>query len=85
MSETLGDKVRAVAVALLPPAPDKCQICAGDHPPELPHNQQSLYYQVRFQREHGRWPTWTDALEHCPPAIRAAWTEELRKRGIDVE
>jgi hypothetical protein len=54
------------------------------HTPESPHNQQSLHYQYKFHERHGRWPTWADALAHCPEAIRADWTAALKKRGIEV-
>lgn len=66
---------------MLPPAPGKCPECAADHAPEQPHNAQSLFYQMKFHGEHGRWPTWTDALAHCAEPVRKAWAEELRKRG----
>ena len=42
---------------LLPPAKDVCQECAVKHAPEEPHNKDSLYYQVKFHKEHGRYPT----------------------------
>jgi len=65
----------------LPPAPDVCQECAVKHAPEEPHNAQSLYYQYSFFAEHNRWPTWKDAVAHCPEEIKEAWTAELKKRG----
>jgi hypothetical protein len=71
-------------MTLFPPAPDVCQECAVKHRPDFPHNPQSLYYQYQFHGEHGRWPTWKDAMAHCSPEIQAAWTEELAKRGIKV-
>jgi len=46
------------AFGLMPAAPGTCPECAVDHPPELPHNQQSLFYQYKFYNDHGRWPTW---------------------------
>ena len=45
---------------------------------------QSLFYQMRFNLEHGRSPNWTDAMEHCTPELRAAWTEGLVAAGVDV-
>jgi hypothetical protein len=62
---------------LLPCAPDKCQECAVDHPYDQPHNKQSLYYQYRFYGTHGRWPTWTDAMAHCTPEVKATWCAGL--------
>jgi hypothetical protein len=64
---------------LLPPCPDACQECAVKHPPEIPHNQQSLFYQYHFYAEHGRWPTWDDAMAHCSPEIQTLWKAELKK------
>lgn len=66
---------------LLPPSADTCPVCAVQHPPEQPHNAQSLYYQYRFYGLRGRWPTWADAIAHCMPAVRARWEAELRKRN----
>ena len=69
---------------LLPCAPDACQECAVKHKPTWPHDKESLYYQMAFYREHGRWPTWRDAMAHCSPRLQELWVEELEKRGIDV-
>ena len=68
----------------LPCAPDVCQECAVKHDPEMPHNQQSLYYQYKFYQKHGRWPTWEDALAHCSTEMQDAWKESLKKRGIMI-
>ncbi|PNU02495.1 hypothetical protein [Novosphingobium guangzhouense] len=70
---------------VLPPHPDKCQVCASDHEPELPHNAQSIYYQMTFNMEHGRGPTWLDAMEHCTEEMRALWRDALMERGVDVD
>lgn len=69
---------------LLPPPPDTCQVCATEHAPEKPHNQQSLYYQYAFYDEHGRWPTWADAMRHCPPRTRDLWISQLAQHGVEV-
>ena len=66
---------------LLPCAPDVCQECAVDHSPEMPHNAQSLYYQYKFYQQHGRFPTWEDAMEHCSSEMQEFWKEELSKLG----
>ena len=66
---------------LLPPKPDDCQECAVDHDPAQPHDKMSIYYQYWFRSEHGRWPTWRDALAHCDLEIREDWEEELRHLG----
>src|SRR4051812_8930831 len=68
---------------LMPPHKDACQICGHNpaHDPDEPHNAQSLYYQYSFYGEHGRWPTWADAIAHCPEPLKVAWEAELRQRG----
>lgn len=66
---------------MLPAAPGKCPTCAVDHPPEQPHNKDSLFYQMRFHAEHKRWPVWADAVAHCAEPVRAAWERELRALG----
>ena len=68
-----------VGMILLPPAAGKCQECAVDHEHNEPHDQQSLYYQMRFKLTHGRWPTWEDAMGHCTDETKNIWAEELAK------
>ena len=69
---------------LLPPAPHLCQICAVKHKPEAPHNRDSLYYQMKFHMEQGRWPTWADALAHCEAEVQQIWREALAEHGVEV-
>lgn len=69
---------------LLPPKPDVCQSCATKHDPGMPHNQQSLYWQYHFYGQHGRWPTWADAMAHCSKGMREFWIRELGARGVTV-
>lgn len=69
---------------LFPAAPGTCPKCAVDHPPELPHDQQSLFWQYWFYNKHGRWPTWIDAMAHCTDEMRALWRIELLKRGVQL-
>lgn len=69
--------------ALLPAAPGTCPECATEHPPEQPHNWQSLFYLYRYYQQHGRFPTWHDAMSHCTPEMQAAWREALRESGIE--
>lgn len=70
---------------LLPPASDVCQICAVKHDKDEPHNKNSLYYQMRFKLEHNRYPTWKDALSHCPVKIKKLWERELINAGERLE
>lgn len=69
---------------LMPPAKGTCLECGVKHEPELPHNQQSLFYQYKFYNDHGRWPTWKDAMEHCSEEMKEIWINELKSRGIEV-
>ena len=66
----------AQTMALLP-APDVCQECACVHAPAEPHNRDSLYYQLRFHRAHGRLPGWSDAMSHCSALVQAEWRAVL--------
>lgn len=70
---------------LLQPRKDVCQQCAVDHPPDLPHDQQSLHYQYWFFSQHNRWPTWADAMAHCDEDMKVVWIEELAKHGIEIQ
>ncbi len=72
-------------LGLLPPAPNVCQQCAVDHDARMPHNQQSLYWNYRFYSQHGRWPTWEDALAHCSPEMQRQWVVALAEHGITVK
>lgn len=49
---------------ILPPKPGVCALCGKDHELDHPHNLTSLYYQYRFYRKYGRFPTWSDAAAH---------------------
>lgn len=71
--------------AMLPPNPDVCQECAVKHEPDMPHNQQSMFWQYNFLGKHGRWPTWADALAHCTPEMQQHWIRELAKHGVTVQ
>lgn len=76
----------AATWSLMPVAdPNLCSQCAVAHGPEEPHDQQSLFYKMAFQAEHGRWPSWRDAVAHCSPNIQEAWIRLLEERGVDVE
>ena len=69
---------------MLPPKEGTCEECAVNHDPIMPHNRDSLCYQYAFYAQHNRWPTWADAMAHCPQSIKDHWTSELNNRGIDV-
>ncbi len=63
-------------------AEGQCPVCAATHSTEQPHNKGSLYYQYNFFDEHGRWPTWQDAMAHCSDEVKAYWTQALEKQGV---
>jgi hypothetical protein len=65
-------------------APGQCNECAVFHNPTEPHNQRSLYYLYSFREQHGRWPTWKDAMAHCAPEVQQLWTDSLKEMGITV-
>lgn len=62
-----------------------CPECGRDHEPEMPHDNQSLIYQYRFYDQHGRWPTWNDAMAHCDEIVRRKWKAALEGYGIDMD
>ena len=62
-----------------------CPLCAVSHDPGQPHNRDSLTYQYKFYDQHGRWPTWMDAMAHCTPEIQKAWCDALQEKGIKIE
>jgi hypothetical protein len=77
-------EIPMATMMLLPPRADVCQECAVDHDPRLPHNQQSLYYQMKFKMEHGRDATWNDAMAHCTDDVKERWIEGLKIHGVEV-
>lgn len=62
--------------------PGTCPECAVAHDPQQPHNRDSLTYQYKFYDKHGRWPTWKDAMAHCPEEIRKYWIHALAEKGV---
>lgn len=81
---TISRKTTEADVMMQPVPGDVCQECGRKHAPGEPHDFQSLRYQYRFYAQHQRWPTWADAMAHCPQHIQTLWTDALAKRGIDV-
>ncbi len=81
----LGDPRHNATWQILPAAPEVCSQCAIDHEPQEPHNRDSLHYQYTFHGEHGRWPSWADAMAHCSPQVKSMWRLALAERGVIVE
>lgn len=68
---------------LLPPAPELCQVCAAKvHGDEMPHNRDSLFYQVWFNSTYGRAATWADASLLCSKETREALLAHLNEYGV---
>lgn len=65
--------------------PGTCPMCAVEHEPDQPHNQQSLAWQYNFYDQHGRFPRWADAMAHCSSKVKSLWMDKLKERGIDVD
>lgn len=57
---------------LVRPSSNCCQECAREHDPSQPHVLESLYYQLKFNQEHGRMPTEKDAMAHCSKEVKEA-------------
>ncbi len=81
--ETGEETVLAMSWHIMPPAAHLCQTCGADHPEGAPHNRQSLYYQTVFHAEHGRTPTWEDAMAHCNDDVKQLTIETLEENGVD--
>ena len=62
-----------------------CPECAAKHSPEQPHNRDSLTYQYKFYDQHGRWPTWADAMAHCREDVKELWEHALKEHGVTVK
>ena len=73
-------------MTLIGKAPEAtCPMCSVKHDPEQPHNLQSLYYQYKFYDENGHWPTWEDAMAHCPEEVKEFWRQALTERGVPLK
>lgn len=61
-----------------------CPECIVKHDPSDPHNWQSMHYQMAFKEQHGRFPTWHDAMRHCDAKMKALWLDALAAHGVIV-
>lgn len=61
-----------------------CPECAVKHDQNQPHNRDSLAYQYCFYDQHGRFPTWEDAMAHCTPDVKELWKQKLREHGVKI-
>lgn len=60
-----------------------CPECATRHEPWEPHYL-CLHYQFHFRKQHGRFPTWADAMAHCTEEVKKTTIEVLEKYGVQV-
>lgn len=74
-------EIREVKPKLLPPPEGHCRICAIRHAPDMPHNADTVFYQMRFLLRYKRDGTWADAIAHCEPHVQAAWKNAIEDRG----
>lgn len=75
MKDTINPPYSEIQV--IPPKPGACLVCGAYHPRELPHNRDSIYYQILFRQKHGRYPTWDDAANHCTDEIKERFFKTL--------
>lgn len=61
----------------------KCPECGHKHPPSQPHDAKTMQYQSWFLREHGRLPTYEDAMTHCSEQDKDMMRGVLKLYGID--
>lgn len=81
---TVPSEIKRGTLTLLPPKEGLCPACATAHEPDEPHNL-CLFYQYWFHGQHGRFPTWEDAMAHCTDEVRATWTAGLRDAGYGLD
>ena len=68
---------------LLPPHPDTCQECGRMHDAHEAHDKNSLFYQVKFRMEKGRFPSWEDACAHLSEGDRKKWMDAIARIGME--
>jgi hypothetical protein len=76
--------IHRINLILLPPREGSRQLCGWTHDPAIPHDPNSIHYQIWFIMKYGRKPTWYDAIDHCTRETRELWLTNLRERGADV-
>lgn len=70
--------------SLMPPKPGACTTCAVIHPPDRPHNPDSLYWATKNELEGKPPPTWDDALAHVSDEIHEIWANALAFYHVTV-
>lgn len=57
-----------------------CSRCGVAHQPDMPHAMTGQY-EMQFQQEHGRMPTFEDTIAHCGPDLKRAFEQALRQQA----
>lgn len=78
-------ELREGRLTIPPPKEGACPLCGELHGRGEPHNKNSLLYQHRFRRNHGRYPTWEDAMAHCSLTVKKRFCERLKRHGVEVD
>lgn len=67
------------------PEPNFCDTCGEYHLEYMPHEYGSFTYRQNFFNQHGRLPTYRDAMRHCPPEVRDLAVQAYEAFGLDVD
>ena len=78
-------ELREGRLSITPPKEGACPLCGELHGRGEPHNRNSLLYQHRFRQNHGRYPTWEDAMAHCSLTVKKRFCERLKRHGVEVD
>ena len=76
--------MRTIEAALDESMNEQCEECHTYHNPLLPHDPTNPYYKESFFKKYGRYPTWNDAMEHCPAAVQVMVRRALKECGYDT-
>jgi len=60
-----------------------CPLCGEKHIPNMPHNRNSPTYLLKFYDKYRRFPTWEDAMAHCPDEVKKYWVQALKEKGFE--
>lgn len=80
----MAKKLAPIDKMLFLSSPGRCEACGREHEPAHPHDMDSQSYARWFYAQHCRFPTWADAMAHCPDHEKEAWTWALKALEIDL-
>lgn len=75
--------IRHFPLRVTAPRRGACPICGVRHDAGQPHYKNSVYYLRHYAYQHGRLPTWEDAMAHCTEETQGRWRAKLAFYGID--